>query len=72
MRCPAGKGETAGPEEIGRSWRADLGSRSSAEPRPSLPRFVLRSEPAAVRFKGKSRAIGGRRLDMGRPRPSQA
>ena len=34
-------------------------------PLPSLPRFVLRSEPAAVRFKGKSQAIGGRRLVMG-------
>ena len=26
---------------------------------------MLRSKPAAVRFKGKSRAIGDRRLDMG-------
>jgi hypothetical protein len=44
--------------------RADLGSRSSADPQPSLPRFVLRSEAAAVRFKGESQAIGGRHLDM--------
>jgi hypothetical protein len=34
-------------------------------PWPSLPRFVLRSEPAAGRFKGKSQAIGDRRLVMG-------
>ena len=33
-------------------------------PWPSLPRFVLRSEPAAGRFKGKSQAIGDRRLVM--------
>jgi hypothetical protein len=42
-------------------------SRFAIERRPSAvnPSVVLRSEPAAVRFKGKSRAIGSRRLDMG-------
>lgn len=40
-------------------------SAAGFAPWPSLPRFVLRSEPAAVRFKGKSQAIGGRRLVMG-------
>jgi hypothetical protein len=50
-----------------------LGFRGhGTDPQPSLPRCVLRSEPAAVRFKGQSQAIGGRRFDMGRPRPSQA
>ena len=67
QRCGArpAKAKRAGLEKVGRSSRADLGSQSSVDPWPSLPRFVLRSEPAAVRFKGKSRAIGGRRLDMG-------
>lgn len=45
---------------------------AAGDPWPSPPRFVLRSEPATVRFKGKSQAIGGRRLAMGWPRPSQA
>ena len=65
MRCPAGKGETGWLGE-GRSIIASR-SRFAVERRPSAvtPRFVLRSEPAAVPFKGKSRAIGGRRLDMG-------
>jgi hypothetical protein len=50
-----------------------LGFRGhGTDPQPSLPRCVLRSEPAAVRFKGQSQAIGGRRFDTGRPRSSQA
>ena len=39
--------------------------RRRFNPLAAIPRFVLRSEPAAVRFQGKSQAIGGRRLVMG-------
>ena len=59
-------------ERARRSDKTSHGFCGGLAPWPSLPRFVLRSEPAAVRFKGKSQAIGDRRLVMGRPRPSQA
>jgi hypothetical protein len=35
------------------------------------PSVVLRSEPSTIRFKGKSQAIGARRLAIAGPRPSQ-
>jgi len=39
--------------------------------RAGAPSGLLRSEPSTARFKGKSLAIGARRLDMARPRPAQ-
>lgn len=38
---------------------------------PPLPSGCARSEPSAIPFKGKSQAIGGRRLAMAGPPPSQ-
>jgi hypothetical protein len=38
--------------------------------RAGAPSGLLRSEPSTARFKGKSQAIGARRLDMARPRPA--
>ena len=85
-RHRARRGRLEGHRCVGCSWRLSdmqqqaasimmetvLGRSHSLCIWPSLPRFVLRSEPAAVRFKGKSQAIGARRLAMGRPRPAQA
>ena len=66
MRCPRpAKAERAGLEKVGRSSRAGLGWRIERRPSAVTPSVCAAVEPAAVPFKGKSRAIGGRRLDMG-------